>query len=169
MASTFKYCPQISVDGGALNGAPARKKFEDDTIAVLTAVYDSTWSATAVIDAVATAGKAKKANVVIMPVSARGALATAGPDKDADAAPADAVRYGGARDNPATRADERYGTVKGKGTGLGSSSHITFDPNDTDPDKTIVHELLHSLREMLAQFNQVPTVEVLRDYENQEE
>src|SRR5262249_19629821 len=145
----------------------AMDKYEDDVIRVLRRAYDRTWTATAVIDSVYIAGLIRNIYVKIVPLT--GSLASAGPDDHEEAGPKEAGRYLRLRDDPTTAKDERYDTAGSKGTGLGSGSHIQFDPNATDPEKTIVHELLHSLREMRGQLNQIPTETVLFQYENEEE
>jgi hypothetical protein len=182
MPTDFSYCPRIKVDGRSLlSGAfgfrmlssDASKlkmsTFENDVIRVLKKVYDTTWTATAVIDAVFKEGQSRNMQVMIIPMGASSTLASAGADDQKDAAPKDAERFRGLRDDPSTTKDERFEKSSGKGTGKGSSSHIEFDPNAEDAEKTIVHELLHSLREMRGQLNQVPTEAVLDQYENEEE
>src|SRR5262245_23585283 len=177
MPTDFSNCPRITADGsslltGRLSTLPAEalamRKYEDDVIRALKSVYDSTWTATAVIDAILIAGLSNNGLIKIVPMGTA-TLASAGADSPDDAAPKDVVPYRGLRDDPSTTKDERFEKAGTKGTGLGSSSHIQFDPNAADPEKTIVHELLHSLRDMRGQLNQVPTETVLAQYENEEE
>src|SRR5262249_28407702 len=121
------------------------------------------------IDALFTEGQCRNLQVTMVPMGASSALASAGPDTPEAAAPSGVTPYRGLRDDPATAKDERYEKAGFTGTGKGSSAHIEFDPKATDAEKTIVHELLHSLREMRGQLNQAPTETVLFQYENEEE
>src|SRR5882757_3123623 len=99
MATEFSSCSRIRVDGsslmtgrfgGIVSAALAIVKYESDVLDVLKNVYDSTWTATAVIDAILTAGNSHNAYVTIVPVSA-GTLASAGPDFPDNAAPKDVM------------------------------------------------------------------------------
>ena len=110
------------------------------------------------------------------------------------AAPRGVTPYKGGTDDPSTPADERYRTLSYTGTGEGSSSEVHFSPeklplgpaplcrrdgtgpggacrltpgSDDTPDATLLHELVHSLREMRGQLNQVPTWN--KGYDNEEE
>jgi hypothetical protein len=169
VATDFSYCPAIKVDGSSLIKAQlaAAKtaheavllgmkvgKYEGEVIAALKKVYDATWTATAVIDAINTESKARKLQIVIVPMG--GSLAQAGADHPEHAAPKGVK-------------DERFEKTTITGTGNGSSAKVEFDPNKKDPGKTLVHELLHALRDMRGQLNQVPTETVLSEYENEEE
>jgi hypothetical protein len=84
--------------------------------------------------------------------------------------------------------DDRFRLVRYRGTGAGSDSEIHFTPQEPvpicgsgvvasacrlrgqgehNPDETLLHELVHSLRELLGQFHRYPTV--VSGYDNEEE
>ena len=111
-----------------------------------------------------------------------------------DAAPRGVTPYRGMEDNPKTPADERYELVSYTGTGEGSDAEIHYSPEklpqgpvpvcprdgtvskgpcrlkpgaDDTPDATLVHELVHALREMRGQRCRTPTW--VKGYDNEEE
>jgi hypothetical protein len=99
-----------------------------------------------------------------------------------DATPRGVVDFGGGTGG------DRFRFVPYRGTGAGSDSEVHFTPQETvpicgsgvvasacrlrgqaehNPDETLLHELVHSLRELLGQFYRYPTV--VSDYDNEEE
>jgi Effector protein len=118
----------------------------------------------------------------------RRAFAMPKSNKDASARGSDLYR--GGIDDPATKVDERFQLVSGRGTGKGSDCEIHYSPEDyavlpvcsktvtkncvpsyftrdRGADDTLVHELTHALREMKGQFHKLPTRH--QGYDNQEE
>jgi hypothetical protein len=74
--------------------------------------------------------------------------------------------YAGDSDNPDTEDDERYNTLAGEGTGLGSSTTIYFTPGEVprcgrsiaaQDDDVLLHEMVHALRIMQGLGNPIPT------------
>src|SRR5262249_48701701 len=109
-------------------------------------------------------------------------------------APKGAERYLGGLDHVETREDEREFKALWNGTGRGAGSQIHFNPKppalkpgdlcpldgrkwqggcpqyegaDNEPDDTLVHELVHAVRMLRAEFNEIPTWD--RDWVNEEE
>jgi nucleoid-associated protein YgaU len=84
--------------------------------------------------------------------------------------------FGGGADNPATPQDERFNIV-GTGTGGGVNVEVHFSPElfaagagpASDPDDILLHEMVHGLREMQGEFDQVPTATQDYLYDNDEE
>lgn len=116
--------------------------------------------------------------------------AFAKPKNRADATPRGAAMFRGVVDDPATKVDERYQTLSGRGTGKGTDCEIHYSPEDyavlpecsktvttncvpsyftrdRGADTTLVHELTHALRDMKGQLYLMPTL--YQDYDNQEE
>jgi hypothetical protein len=120
-------------------------------------------------------------NALARPTSARGA------------APRGVTPYKG-KDDPTTPVDESIQLASYTGTGAGSDVEVHYSPwklqqgplpvcprdgtvskggcrltpgSDDTPDTTLLHELVHALREMRGQLNQVPTWQ--KGYDNEEE
>src|SRR5262249_51922405 len=93
------------------------------------------------------------------------------------AAPQGGAPYQGLSDDPKTVRDDRYDLASYQGTGKGSNSYVHFTAADhsaaygpgSAPDEVLLHELVHSLREMEGHLNQVPTTGTNLAYENIEE
>ncbi|HVS40164.1 MAG TPA: M91 family zinc metallopeptidase [Gemmataceae bacterium] len=76
----------------------------------------------------------------------------------------------GGVDDPATPRDDRYDVTGVQGTGVGSSSFIHFNPRDGKrPDCTLLHELVHAVRQMAGASDCVPMENFLRNYDTEEE
>jgi hypothetical protein len=93
-----------------------------------------------------------------------------------DMTPAGQAIFVGGADNPATPVDERFQVV-GTGTGGGTDVDLHFSPElfaagtgpSSQPDEVLFHEMLHALREMQGEFDQVPTGPQDKLYDNVEE
>jgi hypothetical protein len=103
--------------------------------------------------------------------------AYAAPTNPKDAAPQGGAPYVGGSDDPKTARDDRYDLASYQGTSKGSSSYVHFTAANHSaaygpgmaPDEVLLHELVHSLRDMEGHANPVPTTGTNLDYENIEE
>jgi hypothetical protein len=97
-----------------------------------------------------------------------------------------AIWYTGQPDKQMTPADERLEDSNinrsDTGTGEGSSVEISFDPDNAEacinrgaasqPDDTLLHEMVHALRMMQGKYNQIPAGKALSPisfYDDEEE
>jgi len=166
--------------------------YEESVKELMDKLWD-TWTGWAVIRKIVDSGK----NVKIVPLLDSDVTLELGQRRafarsaiGVDAAPAGAERYRGGVDDLATKADERFRIVKGRGTGKGSDCEIHYSPEDyavlpvcsktvttncvpsfftrdRGADDTLVHELTHALRMLRGQFRTEPTRN--KGYDNQEE
>jgi hypothetical protein len=180
--------PNVLIDGDSLlRGAPlgilnclassssrqTRERYENGVYWTLETVV-KTWTGWAVLKAIATT-RGKKVRIV--PYTAEeqkarpNALAYTRPDDERDAAPAGQVPFAGGEDDPNTPKDERFNKENYIGTGQGSDATITLDPTREDkPDSTLLHELVHALRDIRGKRNRVPAGKGgMRRFENEEE
>jgi hypothetical protein len=166
--------------------------YEKSVTELMDKLWD-TWTGWSVIRKVADSGKKVKIVPLLdseLPPEVGQRRAFAKPDKSVDAAPAGAERYRGDADDLATKADERFRIVRGRGTGKGSDCEIHYSPEDyavlpvcsktvtkncvpayftrdRGADDTLVHELTHALRIVRGQLHNVPARN--KGYDNQEE
>lgn len=92
--------------------------------------------------------------------------------------------YRGHDDNPMTREDERYDSLKERGTGEGSDVRMNYSPSTwgegpkacfsgdyaSKADEILLHEMVHALRHMQGKSNAIPTEDnSLWGYGNEEE
>ena len=153
----------------------------------------ATWTGWAVLRGVIDSGK----TVTIVPYSAADEKemgrknAFARPTSPRAGAPRGVPLYNGGVDDRDTPQDERFGTISffnGSGGGSDSEMHFSVDSWQTmptcsktvtsgcmppmfaqnrGPDDTLLHELVHSLREMQGKFTQYPTR--TKGYDNEDE
>jgi hypothetical protein len=148
-------------------------------VAELLATLRKSWTGWAVLRALYDRRKNKNKEdqcVYIVPMSpdtwkqTGGALGATGPLTPADATSASGRGLrGGDYPMPGER-DNRYDPLPFKGTGIGSSCVVHFRPRGyRRPDCTLLHELVHAVRQMSGLMDRVPTDHMLSMYEDEEE
>jgi hypothetical protein len=141
-------------------------------------LWERTWSGWAVLRAIEDAAKEKGTKVRIVPFTAeehkaRPSTLAYASFAGKGGAPKGVKPFKGESDDPKTKEDERYRLMDYTGTGEGDDSTVQYNPLEFDKDlecsATLIHELVHSLRQMRGLWNQVPTEPALKNYENEEE
>lgn len=193
MIITYGACPNITIDGSSLTqgvvlrlGLLKQQKYEHSVSGLLDKL-GSTWTGRAILKAIRrTAGQGRKLRIVPYSAADRMAMgqdnAFARASKAAAAAPRGVIDFAGGTGN------DRFRLVGYMGTGAGSDSEIHFTPQEPTPvcgsgvvasacrlrgqaehnaDETLLHEMVHSMRQMLGQSQRYPTV--VSGYDNDEE
>jgi hypothetical protein len=193
MAKTSYYVPNIHVNGEIYRGTwfvgrwfssksedAAAARYEQRVLEVIDKTLWGTWTGCRLLQAIK--GRTKK-RIDITPYTKADAKelglnnAYAAPTDAEDAATKGYNPYLGKSDNPKTPKDERFELADYQGTGKGSDSYVHYTADLLDasmgpgmaPDEVLLHELVHSLREMEGHLNQIPTCGKDTAYENQEE
>jgi nucleoid-associated protein YgaU len=188
----YSNCFNIRVDGsfkrtqfGPVLGDLMAILYEAQVLRLLD-VIGNTWSGYEFYTQVYQRGLAANKHITIQPYTpadvaqfgAANAFAEteAGEDFHA-AAPRGAAVFAGGSDNPNTPTDERLQTL-GFGTGGGTDARIHFSPDSpfsnsgpivSQPEHVLFHEMVHALREMQGESDDVPTGAQDKGYDNVEE
>jgi hypothetical protein len=182
----------LTLRGGRLNeigiaafdkGLAASKAYETQVAQILKDIR-ATQTGRAILEGIE--GRTSQ-SVSIIPYLELRPNATAGPGDWVDATPKGESIFLGGNDNATTPADERM-AILGKGSGKGSTSTVRFTPqlpgypavplsrSDTTralpgdlDDETLLHELVHSYRQVTGTANGIPLSGMAIGYDDTEE
>jgi nucleoid-associated protein YgaU len=188
----FAKCFNIKVDGsswitdgGPIVG-PIQAMLHETWVLQILDTISTTWSGYEYLTQVYNRGIQFNKDMTIVPYNLADRSGPLGPinayawfkpgEKFTDMTSAGQAIFGGGADNPATPQDERMQIV-GTGTGGGTDIEVHFSPElfatstgpASLPDDILLHEMVHGLREMQGEFDQVPTGPQDLNYDNDEE
>lgn len=193
MILTYPKCPSIIIDGSSMTqggslrvGLLKQQKYEH-TVAALLDKMAATWTGKALLRGLDHGGRHGR-RVRIVPYTDADRKEKGGENAYAMSRSARDATPRGVVDFVGGTGDGRFRMVSYKGTGAGSDSEIHFTPQDpvpicgsgvvaracrlrgqadNNPDELLLHELVHSMREMLGQLHRYPTS--VSGYDNEEE